>query len=137
MMMIAGGIIALILIIVIIIVIRRKRNKAYAEEFSGIPFAGMNDEDYNVEYDSNEYDDYNQEEIKNDDYSLTEETDKDDSMNEEGSYSIGEIQEDNNREEIDEKERAKREFLNGYNSDNEDYFEEEKNKRRRKGKRFK
>lgn len=137
MMMIAGGIIALILIIVIIIVIRRKRNKAYAEEFSGIPFAGMNDEYYNDDYDSNEYDDYNQEEIKNDDYSLTEETDKDDSMTEEGSYSIGEIQEDNNREEIDEKERAKREFLNGYNSDNEDYFEEEKTKRRRKGKRFK
>ena len=138
MMMIAGGIIALILIIVIVIVIRRKRNRAYAEEFSGIPFAGMNDEDYNDEYDSNEYDDYNnQEKVKNDDYSLTEENDKDDTMTEEDGYATEKIQEDDNHEEIDEKERAKREFLNGYNSDNESYFEEEKTKRRRKGIRFK
>ena len=48
MLMIAGGIIALILIIVIIIVIRRRRNRAYAEEFSGVPFAGINDEDTNM-----------------------------------------------------------------------------------------
>lgn len=72
MIMIAGGIIALILIIVIIIVIKRRRNRAYVEEFSGVPFSGMNDDndnyfDYNNNLQNNDYynnDEYNKEDIQ-------------------------------------------------------------------------
>ena len=143
MLMIAGGIVAVIVIIVIIIIIKRKRNKAYAEEFSGVPFAGINDEDYNNSYDYNIHnglDNDNKETIntENDSNLPSEENHNDNSLTENNNYDNLQTKENNYDEELDEKERAKREFLNGYNSDNEDYFEEERPKRgRKKGKRFK
>ena len=153
MFMIAGGIIALILIIVIIIVIKRRRNRAYAEEFSGVPFAGINDEDeYDNNYDNNydyynnyskdnQFDNYNDEPINginnnlqdnNENQFLPEENSKEENQG------ISDKLEFDNDEEKMEKEKAKRDFLEGYNSDYMDEYEEEKPRRgRRKGKRFK
>lgn len=153
MFMIAGGIITLILIIVIIIVIKRRRNRAYAEEFSGVPFAGINDEDeYDNNYDNNydyynnyskdnQFDNYNDEPINginnnlqdnNENQFLPEENSKEENQG------ISDKLEFDNDEEKMEKEKAKRDFLEGYNSDYMDEYEEEKPRRgRRKGKRFK
>lgn len=154
MLMIAGGVIVLILMIAIIIVIKRRRNKAYAEEFSGIPFAGINDEeDYYDDYDNydDEYDDYNSDnqfdtydESKNEENTSVQEDDEN-AISQVDNISEIHEQEENNKidledsEEKREKERAKREFLNGYNIDNdsEDYKEEKTKRGRRKGKRFK
>ena len=153
MLMIAGGIIAIILIIVIIIVIKRRRNRAYAEEFSGVPFAGMNDEEAD-EYDNDyDYDNYNNYDNDNqfDNYD-------DEPKNEQNAFlqkdnnedlSIGKTEQEDNQEtnknlgfddneEKKKKEKAKRDFLAGYNTDYTDEYEEEKPRRgRKKGKRFK
>ena len=130
MLIIAEGIIAIILIIVIVIVIKRRRDRAYAEEFSGIPFSGMNDdsEDYYDDYThENEFE--NENDIDNNEEEFVEENSED----------ITEVENnhiDDNEQE--EKEKVKREFLNGYNSQNDTYFEEETPRRgRKKGKRFK
>ena len=153
MFMIAGGIIALILIIVIIIVIKRRRNRAYAEEFSGVPFAGINDEDeYDNNYDNNydyynnyskdnQFDNYNDEPINginnnlqdnNENQFLPEENSKEENQG------ISDKLEFDNDEEKMEKEKAKRDFLEGYNSDyTEDYKEKKPRRGRKKGKRFK
>ena len=148
MFMIAGGIIAVILIIVIIIVIKRRRNRAYAEEFSGVPFAGINDEDeYDNNYDDygnydndNQFDNYHDENVngqsdflqENYDKLSTEETNKENNQE----MTSGLAFEDG--EEKREKEKAKRDFLEGYNSDYTDEYEEDKPRRsRKKGKRFK
>ena len=148
MFMIAGGIIAVILIIVIIIVIKRRRNRAYAEEFSGVPFAGINDEDeYDNNYDDygnydndNQFDNYHDENVngqsdflqENYDKLSTEETNKENNQE----MTSGLVFEDG--EEKREKEKAKRDFLEGYNSDYTDEYEEDKPRRsRKKGKRFK
>ena len=153
MFMIAGGIILLILIIVIIIVIKRRRNRAYAEEFSGVPFAGMNDEDAD-EYDNdNDYDNYNNYDNDNqfDNYHDEPENEQNAFLQKDNNedLSIGETEQEDNQEtnknldfddseEKREKERAKRDFLAGYNTDYTDEYEEEKPRRgRKKGKRFK
>lgn len=196
MIMIAGGIIALILIIVIIIVIKRRRNRAYVEEFSGVPFSGMNDDndnyfDYNNNLQNNDY--YNNDEYNKEDIQLNNDSNNNldkinpinndttnnilddvnsansDTMNNSlntGDSTTSNIENMNSKNDITdnkdlankvnndiankintrnidnqellEKERAKKEFLNGYNFDNSDYYEEEKPKRgRKKGKRFK
>ena len=150
MFMIAGGIIAVILIIVIIIVIKRRRNRAYAEEFSGVPFAGINDEDkYDNNYDDygnydndNQFDNYHDETVNGQSDFLQENYDNQ-------TLSTEETNKENNQEmtsglafedgeEKREKEKAKRDFLEGYNSDYTDEYEEDKPRRsRKKGKRFK
>ena len=134
MFMIAGGIIALILIIVIIIVIKRRKNRAYAEEFSGVPFAGINDEDeYDNDYDNydndNQFDNYNVEPLSEQNDNLqTEENNQETSTR---------LDFDDSKEK-EEKEKAKRDFLEGYNSDYTDEYEEDRPRRgRKKGKRFK
>lgn len=162
MFMIAGGVIALIIIIAIVIIVKRRRNRVYAEEFSGVPFAGMNDEDdyYNDNYEdsNNYYDNYNNDnniKVKND-LASRENQQNEINLDTEESYDNVKVldneratkqikpQEENlntkveNSKENEEKERAKREFLRGYDSVDDDYFEEEKPKRgRKKGKRFK
>ena len=153
MFMIAGGIILLILIIVIIIVIKRRRNRAYAEEFSGVPFAGINDEDAD-EYDNdNDYDNYNNYDNDNqfDNYHDEPENEQNAFLQKDNNedLSIGETEQEDNQEtnknldfddseEKREKEMAKRDFLAGYNTDYTDEYEEEKPRRgRKKGKRFK
>ena len=138
MLMIAGGIIALILIIVIIIVIKRRRNRAYAEEFSGVPFAGINDEDEYDNYDDdNQSDNYNAEPLNGqDDFSQKE--DNDDLQIEENNQELRTKLDFDDSKEKEEKEKAKRDFLEGYNSDYTDEYEEDRPRRgRRKGKRFK
>ena len=134
MSMIAGGIIALILVIVIIIVIKRRRNRVYAEEFSGVPFAGINDEDeYDNDYDNydndNQFDNYNVEPLSEQNDNLqTEENNQETSTR---------LDFDDSKEK-EEKEKAKRDFLEGYNSDYTDEYEEDRPRRgRKKGKRFK
>lgn len=145
MLMIAGGIIALILIIVIIIVVKRRRNRAYAEEFSGVPFAGINDEDdYYDDYNQdNQFDDYNDETVNEQSDTLQENYDNNEALPTEEA-NVEDNQETNTKIEFDdneekrEKERAKRDFLEGYNSDYTDEYEEDRPSRgRRKGKRFK
>ena len=148
MFMIAGGIIAIIIIIVVIIIIKRRRNRAYAEEFSGVPFAGINEEDdyyddYNndnqfddYDYDKDEYADEQSEFLEeNNDATLSiEENNEDDIQTQEDSNYL----EFDDSEEQREKEKAKRDFLNSYHSDYEDDYEEDSPKRgRKKGKRFK
>ena len=132
--MIAGGIIVLILVIVIIIVIKRRRNRVYAEEFSGVPFAGINDEDeYDNDYDNydndNQFDNYNVEPLSEQNDNLqTEENNQETSTR---------LDFDDSKEK-EEKEKAKRDFLEGYNSDYTDEYEEDRPRRgRKKGKRFK
>lgn len=44
MLIIAGAVILLIIIIVTIIIVKKRKSKNYAEEFSGVPFYGMNKE---------------------------------------------------------------------------------------------
>lgn len=134
MFMIAGGIIVLILVIVIIIVINRRRNRVYAEEFSGVPFAGINDEDeYDNDYDNydndNQFDNYNVEPLSEQNDNLqTEENNQETSTR---------LDFDDSKEK-EEKEKAKRDFLEGYNSDYTDEYEEDRPRRgRKKGKRFK
>ena len=160
MFIIAGGVIGLIVIIVIVIIVKRRRNRAYAEEFSGVPFAGMNDDDdYYNDYgsSSNYYDDYNnndnikgkndlssEENQLNGEDKFNLDTEENKALNDESNAKDIKIQEENlnaridNSKEKEEKERAKREFLRGYDSVDDDYFEEEKPRRgRKKGKRFK
>ena len=142
MFMIAGGIIALILIIVIIIVIKRRRNRAYAEEFSGVPFAGINDEDeYDNDYDNynddNQFDNYNEEPL-NGQNEFSQKEDNDDLQTEENNQEMSIKLDFDDSKEKEEKEKAKRDFLEGYNSDYTDEYEEDRPRRgRKKGKRFK
>ncbi len=157
MFMIAGGIIALILIIVIIIIIKRRRNRVYAEEFSGVPFAGINDEDdYYDDYNSNDqYDDYNNVDTQNNQFPEEENqaTYIEHSGDTKNAQDYDNVQENETLQkpkflnnpiedkELQEKERAKQAFLNGYNTDGDyDYdndYEDEKTRKRKKGKRFK
>ena len=137
MFMIVGGIIVLILIIIIVIIIKRRRSRTYAEEFSGVPFAGINNQE---NYDDN--DDGNDNQVDNYDNNYLDEQST--ALQEENDNRI-QTQENNDTLEFDdnteqsEKERAKREFLNGYNIDNdsEGYKEEKVRRGRKKGKRFK
>lgn len=162
MFMIAGGVIALIIIIVIVIIVKRRRNRAYAEEFSGAPFAGINDDDYNgYGNNSNYYDDYDNDDNRKLENNLSSEENKQNKENKinldtgGNKDNIKVLDNENNKKDIkpqvenlntkidnskekEEKERAKREFLRGYDSADDDYFGEEKTIRgRKKGKRFK
>ncbi len=158
MFMIAGGIIAVIVIIVIIIIIKRRRNRAYAEEFSGVPFAGINDEDdYYDDYNSNDqYDDYDNDiDTQNNQFPEKENqaTYLEDNGDTQNVQDYDDMQESetlqrpkflNNQvddKELQEKERAKQEFLKGYDTgesyDYDDDYEDEKPRKRKKGKRFK
>ena len=144
MLIIAGGMIALILIIVIIIVVKCRRNRAYAEEFSGVPFAGINDEDdYYDDYNQdNQFDNYDNQPINEENTSLPEENNTDflpteESNNDNHQEANTKVQFDDSKERR-ERERAKRDFLEGYNSDYTDDYEENRPSRgRKKGKRFK
>ncbi len=159
---IAGGIIAIIIIIIIIIIVKRRRSRSYAEDFSGIPFAGINEDDdyydnYNDIYDNNYNNDYANNNYKqNDLFEKTEYID-DASSNENLQLENDNVkslsdnediendmpkQESNTKFDFDdsaekrEKERAKREFLKGYDSDYDSSYGDRPHKRR-KGKRFK
>ena len=144
MLIIAGGIIALILIIVVIIVVKRRRNRAYAEEFSGVPFAGINDEDdyYDDYSQDNQFNNYHNESVDEKYTSLQEENNEEDLSAEEtnkvdNKETSTKIDFDDSKERR-ERERAKRDFLEGYNSDYTDDYEENRPSRgRKKGKRFK
>lgn len=67
-MIIIGVVVAVVIIgIIIFIIIKRRRNKQWTEEYSGVPFAGLNSEDEDTEeFDSEEYDE--QEEYSNQPY---------------------------------------------------------------------
>ena len=139
MFMIIGGIVVVILIIIIVIIIKRRRSRTYAGEFSGVPFAGINDEDdendnYEDNYESGYIDEQNNT-LQEDHENALEENDDNSLLTHEKKHFLDF---DDNEEQI-EKERAKREFLNGYNTDtdSEDYKEEKARRGRKKGKRFK
>ena len=129
MLIIAGGVIALIVIIIIVILVKRRKNRAYAEEFSGVPFAGINDEeDYydDDDYDTDENNDNSVEENNYDENYIDDENTEDNKIDDE----------DN---EIEEKKKAKMEYLNSYDLNNDEFYDEERTskKGRKKGKRFK
>ena len=119
---IAGGI---ILLIIIILIIKHQKSKSYAEEFSAIPFSKLNDK-VDDEYFENENINDNNDKFENNFM-------KNDDNNEE--------QEDSeNIEEVNttSKEELKRKFLEGYNTNfDDDYKEEKVKKNKHKGKRFK
>ena len=113
---IIGSVIGIILIIIIIIlVIRHRRNKRFAEEYSEVPFSGLNeDEDWQDEDQGWENDEQE------------------------------EIEEEMNQDELIldnlSQEELKNKYLDNYNNDflEDDYFEDEKTRRtKHKGKRFK
>ena len=129
--MVIGIVIAVIVIVAIVafIIIRRRRNSDFAEEYSGVPFYGMNKKNNSDDYD--DYDDYdeNEEEIEEtpkafkkrssfideakyssnhyDDYE--EEKDESEEENEELMSSL----EDSSSERA-RRERVKSKFLDGY-----------------------
>ncbi len=147
--LIAGGIIVVILVIIVIIVIKRRRNRAYAEEFSGVPFAGINGEDdyYEDDYYENnqdEFDEYGDEPVNEQSGFLGEENTIEEDLtpteetSEEGNQEMSNQPEFDDSQEKREKERAKRDFLEGYNVDYVDEYQEDRPSRgKRKGKRFK
>ena len=147
--LIAGGIIVVILVIIVIIVIKRRRNRAYAEEFSGVPFAGINGEDdyYEDDYYENnqdEFDEYGDESVNEQSGFLGEENTIEEDLtpteetSEEGNQEMSNQPEFDDSQEKREKERAKRDFLEGYNVDYVDEYQEDRPSRgKRKGKRFK
>ena len=137
-----GTIVAVVVIlaIIIFIIIKRRKNRAIAEEYSGVPFYGMNnDEDFaeepralrkrrkfTEEYDNEDEDDDNFNENIDDEMDITRRFDEDE-------------------EEKLRRQRVREKFLNGYNRNREDDdMQEEDNdeyvetpRRRSKGKRFK
>lgn len=146
--MIIGTIIAVVVIIAIIvfIIIRRRRNKRFAEEYSGVPFYGMD----NNEDDFDDYDEYEEQPkafkkkrnfIEDDTYNENEENDNNEEQ-EEMDITKKFVEED--EEEKLRRQRVREKFLNGYNKNNyeeddenqdEDYVETPR--KRSKGKRYK
>lgn len=146
--MIIGAIIAVIIVIAIIVfvIIRHRRNKKFAEEYSGVPFYGMNDDDI---------DDYNEFEeqpkaLKKKRKFIEDDTYNEDEENNNNEEQLTEIDINKRFAEEDEEEKLRRQrvrekFLNGYNrnnyeeddnqDENEDYIETPRNKS--KGKRYK
>ena len=129
--MIIGAVIAVVVVIAIIVfvIIRRRRNKSFAEEYSGVPFYGMNKDDDIDEYDE----DYEEKpkalkkkrkfiEDEEDDYkdnNLNDYYDANDNFEDEKEDYEEENQEIMTRLQDDEEERARRErvrakFLDGY-----------------------
>ena len=82
-MIIIGVVIAVVVIVIIIfIIIRHRRNKQWAEEYSGVPFAGLNSEDEDIDNsDSEQYDEqenYSNQPYFQDDYATEENIEDDD-----------------------------------------------------------
>ena len=133
--MIAAGIaiIFVIIVIVVIIIIKRRKNRMLAEDYSGIPFSGLNDD----EYDDNYYENY----LEGEEEGPGPLEDFDQNMNYQANENIGKQDEldENDIEQIeptdDAKAKIREEFLNNYKFD--DYDEKEMPKRKNKGKRFK
>ena len=148
---IIGAIVAVVVVlaVIIFIIIRRRRNRKFAEEYSGVPFYGMNNEE-----DFDEYEE--QPKALKKKRKFIEDENIDNEENEE----LDDEQEEKDimkmlAEDEDEKmrrQRVREKFLNGYNrnrieddidvddeQDYDDYDEEyeEHRKRRSKGKRFK
>ena len=124
---IAGGI---ILLIIIILVIKHQKSKSYAEEFSAIPFSKLNDKD-DEGYFENENINNNNTEFKRDFMKNDENSEEKKEFNKEDSESIEEVK-------TTSKEELKRKFLEGYNTNfDDDYKEEKVKKNKHKGKRFK
>lgn len=133
--MIAAGIaiIFVIIVIVVIIIIKRRKNRMLAEDYSGIPFSGLNDDEYDDGYAENylegeeegpgPLEDFDQ----NMNYQANEDIEKQDELDEKDIEQIEPTD--------DAKARIREEFLNNYKFD--DYDEEEMPKRKSKGKRFK
>lgn len=126
---IAGGV---ILLIIIILIIKHQKSKSYAEEFSAIPFSKLNDKE-DEEYFNNKNENISDMDsgfennfIKNDDNNEEQEE-----FNQEDSENIEEVK-------TTSKEELKRKFLEGYNTNfDDDYKEEKVKKSKHKGKRFK
>lgn len=107
-MLIIGGVVAVVIIAIIIyLIIRNRRNSAWEEDYM-MPYTG-NENDGFIDDESEE--DYNNQDDYQDNYYEDEPT-------------------------LSKKE-AREQFLNGYNKDVADYFEEERPRRHNKGKRFK
>ena len=148
---IIGAVVAVVVVLAVIvfIIIRRRRNRKFAEEYSGVPFYGMNNEE-----DFDEYEE--QPKALKKKRKFIEDEDIDNEENEE----LDDEQEEKDimkmlAEDEDEKmrrQRVREKFLNGYNrnrieddidvddeQDYDDYDEDydEPRKRRSKGKRFK
>lgn len=126
---IAGGI---ILLIIIILVIKHQRSKSYAEEFSAIPFSKLNDKD------DEEYFDNKNEDINDIDSGIEKNFMKNETNNEEQEEFKQEDSKDIEELKTTSKEELKRKFLEGYNTNfDEDFKEEKVKKSKHKGKRFK
>ncbi len=107
-MFVIGVVVAVVIIAIIIyLIIRNRRNSAWEEDYM-MPYTGNEDDGF--------IDDESEEDYKNqDEY-------QDNYYEDEPTIS---------------KKEAREQFLNGYNKDAEDYFEEERPRRHSKGKRFK
>lgn len=126
---IAGGI---ILLIIILLVIKHQRSKSYAEEFSAIPFSKLNDKD------DEEYFDNKNEDINDIDSGIEKNFMKNETNNEEKEEFKQEDSKDIEEVKTTSKEELKRKFLEGYNTNfDEDFKEEKVKKSKHKGKRFK
>ena len=117
----------LIILIIIIVIIKKRRNRIYAEEYSGVPFYGINDED------EDEYDEYDEDEEEPKALRKNKKAKRYEDIDEE------ELDNDEDVFDKTKKEELKEKFLDGYNKKTNDYEDYEMtNKRsRHKGKRFK
>ena len=123
---IAGGV---ILLIIIILIIKHQKSKSYAEEFSAIPFSKLNDKD-------DEY--FENENINNYNDGFENNFIENDNNNEEQKEFKEEDSKDIEEVKTTSKEELKRKFLEGYNTNFDDEYKEEKvKKNKHKGKRFK
>ncbi len=124
---IAGGV---ILLIIIILIIKHQKSKSYAEEFSAIPFSKLNDKDdeyFENENINNHNDGFENNFMENENNNNEEQKE----FKEEDSENIEEVK-------TTSKEELKRKFLEGYNTNfDDDYKEEKVKKNKHKGKRFK
>lgn len=114
---IIGSIIAVVVIaIIVFLIIRHKRNQRFAEEYSGVPFSGLN-EDEDWQNSNQGWEDDEQQEVKEE-----------------------EMEQDESTLDNLSQEELKNRYLDNYNKDSleENFYEEEKpRKTRHKGKRFK
>lgn len=123
---IAGGV---ILLIIIILIIKHQKSKSYAEEFSAIPFSRLNDKD--DEYFENENINDNNDGFENNFIENANNNEEQKEFKQEDSEDIEEVK-------TTAKEELKRKFLEGYNTNfDDDYKEEKVKKNKHKGKRFK
>lgn len=121
---IAGGV---ILLIIIILIIKYQKSKSYAEEFSAIPFSKLNDKDDEYFKNINDNNDGSENNFMENDNNNEEQKE----FEQEDSKDIEEVK-------TTSKEELKRKFLEGYNTNfDDDYKEEKVKKNKHKGKRFK